>query len=136
VAFAGWLGAPPVSGLVDEALSFAFEAAVPYVEQGFEVREDHWNGQIPSGQAKLVRHQLFRGNEYWFWAGTSFDNCEVLVEIFDKDGLEVGLETFSEGKKAGARVLPSRTGPYYVRVTVTSKINQPVLDWALAYGYR
>ena len=136
LVFAGSLWAPRASGFVDEALSIAFEAAVPYIEQGFEVREDHWSGEIPSGQAKLVRHQLFRGNEYWFWGGTSFDDCEVLVEIFDKEGVAVGLETFSKGKTAGVRVLPSSTGTYYLRVTVTSKKDQPVLDWALAYGYR
>jgi hypothetical protein len=136
LAFAGGLWAPQVSGFVDEALSLAFEAAVPYIEEGFQVREDHWSGEIPSGQAKLVRHQLFRGNEYWFWVGTSFDDCEVLVEVFDKEGMAVGLETFSKGKTAGVRVLPSSTGTYFIRVTVTSKKNQPMLDWALAYGYR
>jgi hypothetical protein len=122
--------------VVDEALSLAFEAAVPYVEQGFEVREDSWSGEIPSGESKLVRHQLFRGNEYWFWLGTSFPNCETKVEIFDSEGMSVGLESFSKGQMAGVRVLPQKTGTYYLRVTVTSKDKEPTLDWALVYGYR
>jgi len=126
----------PLRAFIDEALSIAYEAAVPFVEKGFEVREDHWTGEIPSGEPKLVRHQLFRGNEYWFWLGTSFDDCEVTVEIFDAEGDSVGLETFSEGKTGGVRVLPSQTGTYYLRVTVTSQSGQPSLDWALVYGYR
>lgn len=131
-----WLVVWPAWAVLDEALSLAFEAAVPYVEQGFEVREDSWSGEIPSGEPKLVRHQLFRGNEYWFWLGTSFENCEVLVEIFDSEGTSVGLESFSKGQTAGVRVLPQKTGTYYLRVTVTSKESEPVLDWALVYGYR
>lgn len=128
--------AGPAAAVLDEALSLAFEAAVPYVEQGFEVREDSWSGEIPSGEPKLVRHQLFRGNEYWFWLGTSFENTEALVEIFDSEGTSVGLESFSKGQTAGVRVLPQKTGTYYLRVTVTSKDQEPVLDWALVYGYR
>lgn len=137
LALLGWLlPSGPASAVLDEALSIAFEAAVPYVEQGFEVREDSWSGEIPSGEPKLVRHQLFRGNEYWFWLGTSFDRCEVLVEIFDSEGNPVGLESFSKGQAAGVRVLPQKTGTYFLRVTVTSKAEEPLLDWALVYGYR
>ena len=31
---------------VNEAISLAYEAATPYVEQGFEVREDSWSGEV------------------------------------------------------------------------------------------
>lgn len=109
---------------------------MPYIEQGFEVREDHWNGEIPSGEPKLIRHQLFRGNEYWFWLGTSFENCELALEVFDAEGNSVGLESFAKGSTAGVRVLPSKTGTYYIRVTVTSKSSESALDWAVVYGYR
>jgi len=53
-------------GFVNEAISLALEAATPYVEQGFEVREDNWSGEVEPGKPLLIRHQLFRGNEYWF----------------------------------------------------------------------
>lgn len=123
--------------VLDEALNVAFEAAVPYIEQGFEVREDNWSGEIPSGEPKLVRHQLFRGNEYWFWLGTSFEGCELTLEIFDGEGNPVGIESFTSDFTAGVRVLPSKTGTYFLRVTVKSKDDaEPVLDWALVYGYR
>lgn len=127
----------PAFAILDEALSIAFEAAVPYIEQGFEVREDNWSGEIPSGEPKLVRHQLFRGNEYWFWLGTSFSDCELSLEIFDGEGNPVGIESFTKDSTAGVRVLPSKTGTYFLRLTVKAKTETAdTLDWALVYGYR
>src|ERR1044072_2472159 len=52
---------------VDDAQSFALQAAEPYVKQGFQVREDYWGGDLASGEKKAVRQQLFKGNEYWVW---------------------------------------------------------------------
>ncbi len=133
-----------VYAFVNEAISLALEAATPYVEQGFEVREDNWAGEVASGKPLLVRHQLFRGNEYWFWGGTSWPGSTVEVSIFDKKGMSVGLENFSKDGKAGVRVLPRKTGTYFIRVVVTlKKENAPPgeeipesLDWGLVYGYR
>ena len=31
---------------VDDAQSFALQAAEPYVKQGFQVREDYWGGDL------------------------------------------------------------------------------------------
>lgn len=133
-----------VYAFVNEAISLALEAATPYVEQGFEVREDNWSGQVASGKPLLVRHQLFRGNEYWFWAGTDWPGSTVEVSIFDKKGMSVGLESFSKDGKSGVRVLPRKTGTYFIRVVVTlKKADSPPgeeipksLNWGLAYGYR
>lgn len=143
------MGGGLVFAFVNEAISFALEAATPYVEQGFEVREDNWSGEVESGKPLLVRHQLFRGNEYWFWAGTSIPGASVEVAVFDKKGMAVGLETFSKEGKAGVRVLPGKTGTYYIRVIVTRKKTTETanagggeeapsdsLDWGLVYGYR
>ena len=110
-----------VYGFINEAISLALEAATPYVEQGFEVREDNWSGEVAPDKPLLIQHQLFRGNEYWFWAGTSWPGATVKVNVFDKKGMAVGLETFSKEGKAGVRVLPSKTGTYFVRVTVSLK---------------
>ena len=133
-----------VYAFVNEAISIALEAATPYVEQGFEVREDNWSGEVVSGKPLLVRHQLFRGNEYWFWAGTSWPGSTVEVSIFDKKGMSVGLEDFSKKGMAGVRVLPRKTGTYFIRVVVTLKKEDAPpgeeipesLDWGLTYGYR
>lgn len=146
-----------VHAYVDEAISLALEAATPYVEQGFEVREDNWSGQVEPGKPLLVKHQLFRGNEYWFWAGTSWPGATVTVDIFDSDGNSVGLESFAKGSFAGVRALPQKTATYLIRVIANYEkqgkgltaaergANDPVdgvgefsgvLDWGLVYGYR
>ena len=62
---------PMVFASVDDAQSFALQAAEPYVKEGFQVREDYWGGDLGSGEKKAVRQQLFKGNEYWFWSQKS-----------------------------------------------------------------
>ena len=45
------------SGSVDDAQSFALQAAEPYVKEGFQVREDYWGGDLAAGEKKAVRQQ-------------------------------------------------------------------------------
>ena len=71
---------------VDDAQSFALQAAEPYVKEGFQVREDYWGGDLGSGEKKAVRQQLFKGNEYWFWMGTEVERGKISVHIYDSDG--------------------------------------------------
>ena len=77
---------PVIFASVDDAQSFALQAAEPYVKQGFQVREDYWGGDLGSGEKKAVRQQLFKGNEYWFWLGTEVDRAKVSVHVYDSDG--------------------------------------------------
>jgi len=74
----------PASATIDDALSFALEAATPYVKEGFTVREDYWGGDLPVKSTKAIVHQLFKGNEYWFWMGTDDSN------ISEKTVKEIG----------------------------------------------
>lgn len=138
---------------VNEAISYAYEAATPYVEEGFEVREDNWSGEVEPGKPLLIRHQLFRGNEYWFWAGTSWPGATVKVDIFDSEGNSIGLESFAKSKFAGVRALPEKTATYFIRVVTKydpEKAKKEMeadgidaladyegkVDWGLVYGYR
>lgn len=59
------------AGAIEDALSFAFEASSSAVKEGFTIREEWWGGDLPAGQPKPIPHQLFKGNDYWFWMGTS-----------------------------------------------------------------
>ena len=68
----------PAHATIDDALSFALEAADPYVKEGFTVREDYWGGDLPVKTTKAIVHQLFKGNEYWFWMGTDPEGGEDL----------------------------------------------------------
>ena len=133
-------------GTVAQAFS---EAGVPavlqklaaeYSEKGFKLRKEHWSGKLKSGEYKVVKHQLFRGNEYCFWAAIPDDRYSLKVEVFDLNGNAVALEKFSNKATSGARVLPVSTGTYLVRITVGQQEGKGSggtdLDWALVYGYR
>lgn len=123
------------SAILDEAHSFAMEAASEHVEQGFTVREDYWSGELKPGEKKIVRHQLFKGNEYWFWLGSSVSEAWPSVSIYDAEGKLVQVEAHSEMYKASARVLPPKTGTYVILISVDAR-EAEIVDWALAYGFR
>jgi hypothetical protein len=126
----------PARASVDDAHSFAMEAATPFVEQGFIVREDYWNGEVKSGQQLMIRHQLFRGNEYAFWLGTANDNCKLDLQVLDANGKPIHIATkIGVGPTfTSIRVNPPATGSYTIIFSVTSK-SEPSVFWALAYGY-
>jgi len=127
--------APLSHATIDDAHSFAMEAAVPFVEQGFIVREDYWNGEVKSGQTLMVRHQMFKGNEYAFWLGTAQEDVSFELMVLDEKGNEIELDFKSKGMFATIRVNPPKRGTYSVVFSLTSKKEKGVY-WALAYGYR
>ena len=121
---------------VDDAQSFALQAAEPYVKQGFQVREDYWGGDLASGEKKAVRQQLFKGNEYWFWLGTEVDRAKVSVHIYDSDGkLAEESDSWEKGHFAAAHVIPKTTGSYFIIVSVEQSPEERT-HWALVYGFR
>ena len=124
-------------GSVDDAHSFAMEAADPFVKEGFIVREDYWNGEVKSGQQLMVKHQLFKGNEYAFWLGTANDDCKLEIRVLDEKGnaIQITPKTGIGPTFTSVRVNPPKTGTYSVVFSVTSKTEKSVF-WALAYGYR
>ena len=120
---------------IDDALSFALEAADPYVKGGFTVREDYWGGDLPVKQQKVIVHQLFKGNEYWFWMGTDIENARISVHIYDSDGNLTEVEHWQKPHMAAARVVPKTTGSYYLVVEI-EKSDRERTHWSLAYGFR
>jgi hypothetical protein len=121
---------------VDDAQSFALQAAEPYVKQGFQVREDYWGGDLASGEKKAVRQQLFKGNEYWFWLGTEVDRAKVSVHIYDSDGkLAEEPDSWEKGHFAAAHIIPKTTGSYFIIVSVEESPEERT-HWALVYGFR
>ena len=127
---------PVIFASVDDAQSFALQAAEPYVKQGFQVREDYWGGDLGSGEKKAVRQQLFKGNEYWFWLGTEVDRAKVSVHVYDSDGrLAEESDSWEKGHFAAAHVIPKATGSYFVIVSVEQSPDERT-HWALVYGFR
>src|SRR5260370_14946144 len=121
---------------VDDAQSFALQAAEPYVKEGFQVREDYWGGDLGSGEKKAVRQQLFKCNEYWFWLGTKRAPAKISVHIYDSDGkLAEEPDGWQKGHFAAAHVVPKTTGSYFVIVNVEESPEERT-HWALVYGFR
>lgn len=129
------LAPPPARATIDDALSFALEAASPYVKEGFTVREDYWGGDLAAKQTKAIVHQLFKGNEYWFWLGTDTDGAKISVHIYDSEGNLAEVEAWQKKKFAAARIVPKKTGSYYLIVEV-EKSPKERTTWSLAYGFR
>lgn len=127
--------ASPAAATVDDAHSFAMEAATPFVEQGFVVREDYWNGEVKSGQQLMIKHQLFRGNEYAFWLATANEGAKLELKIFDDKGKAIDMDQKTDKLWITVRVNPPKTGTYTVVFSLKSK-TETGLFWALAYGYR
>lgn len=124
-----------VHATVDESHDFAMEAATPFVEQGFIVREDYWNGEVKSGQKLMITHQLFKGNEYAFWLGTANENVVLDMKVFDEKGQPVQINAKADKFFMSVRVNPPKTGTYRIVFDLKSKKEASVM-WALAYGYR
>lgn len=134
-AFVALASATFVHATVDEAHDFTMEAATPFVEQGFIVREDYWNGEVKSGQKMMITHQLFKGNEYAFWLGTSQEGVSLDMKVFDEKNQPVQINAKSDKFFMSVRVNPPKTGTYKIVFELKSKTEPGVL-WALAYGYR
>ncbi len=124
-----------VHATVDESHDFAMEAAMPFVEEGFIVREDYWNGEVKSGLKLLITHQLFKGNEYAFWLGTANTGVELDMKVYDEKNQPVQIKATSDKYFMSVRVNPPKTGTYRIVFELKSK-KEPSVLWALAYGYR
>ena len=119
------------SGSVDDAQSFALQAAEPYVKEGFQVREDYWGGDLGAGEKKAVRQQLFKGNEYWFWLGTEVEKATVSVHIYDAEGKLVEQpDGWQKGHFAAAHIIPKSTGSYFIIVASNNpRKSGPIGRW-------
>ncbi|MEP6698212.1 MAG: hypothetical protein ABJB09_00635 [Verrucomicrobiota bacterium] len=128
--------APSVRASVDDAQSFALQAAEPYVKEGFQVREDYWGGDLGGGEKKAVKQQLFKGNEYWFWMGTEVEPAKISVHIYDQDGkLAEQPDSWQKGHFAAAHIVPKSTGSYFIIVEIEQSPEERT-HWALVYGFR
>ncbi|HEV8185980.1 MAG TPA: hypothetical protein VGP40_08500, partial [Chthoniobacterales bacterium] len=121
---------------VDDAQSFALQAAEPYVKEGFQIREDYWGGDLAAGEKKAVKQQLFKGNEYWFWLGTEVEKATISIHIYDKEGKLVEQpDSWQKGQFSAAHVTPQSTDSYFIIVTIETSPEERT-HWALVYGFR
>jgi hypothetical protein len=122
---------------VHDGRSYAIEAAIPELEKkvdSYTLRESWWNGFLKQGEIKVIKHQLYARNEYWFWIGLSDVAAKVSINIYDMKGRLVEAESWKKGHVAGARVKPEYTGTFLIRIKVED--GQGSVPWAMIYGYR
>ncbi len=122
----------------DDARSFAIEAALPWLDlksNPFNLRETWWSQDAKVKQVKIIRHQLFQRNEYWFWVACENLKAKISVHVYDEEGKLVDAEAFEKNNSAGVRVVPKKSGSYLIRVVVESS-PQKVTHWSMVYGFR
>jgi hypothetical protein len=134
-ALALFLAAPAAWAYVDDALSFAYEAANPYAQRGWVIREDAWGGDLGAGDKKAVTAQLFRGNSYMFFLATDVDGAALRVNIYDAEGNLAESKSWQRGRFAYAEVKPRSTGTFYAIVEILSSPEDRT-GWALVYGFQ
>lgn len=125
---------------VDDALSFAYEAALPYSKQ-YAIRKDSWGGDLGVKQRKAVTAQLFKGNDYRFFMASDVKSAVIEIHLYDSNGKLAELESCRKtyDKKhfttAEAHIIPQATGTYFAIVKVI-KSSEERTPWALVYGYK
>lgn len=126
---------PVALAYVDDAHSRAMEAATAYVKQGYLVRQEYWAGSLPARQPSVVKHQLYKGNSYWFWLGSDEDSAQVTVHVYDSGGKLVDAESWQRGNMAAVKVVPKKTDTYLIVFSIEQSRARKN-RWALAYGYK
>jgi len=131
-------GAGVVLAFIHEGKDAAIGAALTKLDlekDPYVLREAWWNGQLKGGETKLIKHQLFQRNDYWFWMGASNPDAKVSIHIYDGEGNLVDEESFEKNDVAGARVVPKVSGIYYIRIKMVSGPAGPT-EWAVIYAFR
>lgn len=106
---------------------------------GFVLRADTWDGNLPVGETKPIRHQLIKGNDYRFYVSTSVPGAAVSIHIYDQDGNLVEGRSWQKEEHAtsfaGADFRPKATGSYYLILKV-DKSPEARTAWAMAYAFK
>jgi len=129
------LAAHPAAAVMDDAHSFAMQAAETWVAQGVELRYDYPRGTLQSGGKATASFQVFKGNEYWFFAGGGEDGVKLNLTILDPDGTPVSVTTTQGVNSTTSQFTAPRT--MMVRIEITGNTPDGIpFDWAVVYGFR
>ena len=122
----------------DDARSFAIEAAIPWLDakkNPYHLRETWWPQDSKVGEEMLNSHQLFARIDYRFWVACSDMRAKISIQIYDEKGKLVGVEPAQKGHTANVRIVPAKSGTYYLRVVVEAAPGKSA-HWAVVYAFR
>lgn len=130
------LAAAPARAVIDDAYSTALEAAIETVKQGFKLRQEYWKGTVTSGGQKVVKHQVFKGSDVWFWLGTDTESgVKFEIEAYDAKGVKITVEKKSGKGWTAVHLKPEKTGTVMIAFKITGKDKEEI-PWALVYGWK
>lgn len=137
VSLAVLMAAPHLANaVVDDAHSFALEAAQEDVEKGgVKIRYDYASGSLKNGQTTTVGYQVFRGNAYWFYLGSSEMATKFTCSVTDAEGKEIKGEVRKHDNSYVFHFVPERTMLVAVTLSGVAK-DAEEFSWALVYGYK
>jgi hypothetical protein len=116
-----------------EARKVALDLAGAFSNDGFKLRDGHWDGQLTPGKSQIVQVNLYAGNEYWFSLGTTAAAKKLAVSVYDELGKPVDFEPYAEGQTAAAGFSPSVSGPYYIKFET---LEGAPASFCLLYSYK
>ena len=130
------LVAAPARAVIDDAYSTALEAAIETVKQGFKLRQEYWKGTVASGGQKVVKHQVFKGSDVWFWLWTDTESgVKFEIEAYDAKGVKITVEKKSGKGWTAVHLKPEKTGTVMIAFKITGKDKEEI-PWALVYGWK
>jgi hypothetical protein len=116
-----------------EARRVALDLAGAFSNDGFKIRDGHWTGAIPPGEAAVVAVNLYAGNQYWFSVGTSSKAENFNVRVYDEAGKPLPTETYEDEEKAAAGFSPTVSGQYFVGI---GPVQGEPSTFCLVYSYK
>jgi hypothetical protein len=111
----------------------ALELAGAWSNDGFKIRDGHWDGTLETGKSQILQVNLFAGNQYWFSAAANQKDVSLGVHVFDESGAPVKCEMFQDASRAACGFSPQASGPYFVKVTLLKGAESA---FSLVYSYK
>lgn len=126
------VGAPPTDAEV-KARAEALEVAGAFSNDGFKIRDGHWNAKVSKDAPALLQVNLYAGNQYWFIAAATGEAKKIAVSVYDENGKLQEVEPYENGHQAAAGFSPDISGPYYIKV---EELEGDPAAFCLIYSYK
>jgi len=125
-------GAPPTDAEV-KTRSEALEVAGAFSNDGFKIRDGHWNATVSKEKPALIQVNLYAGNQYWFIVAATGEAKKIAVSVYDENGVLQESEPYENGHQAAAGFSPDVSGPYYIKV---EELEGDPAAFCLIYSYK